>query len=63
VDYHPKQGLGGRGFKSPELLALPPVMATARISAKFENFFLFQGEGGGDGSGRATRREAKRATK
>lgn len=34
---------GGGGFKSRGLLALPPVMATARISAKFKNFFSFPG--------------------
>ena len=26
---------------------LPPALAPARISAKFKNFFLFQGGGGG----------------
>ena len=35
--------MGVGGFKSLGLLGVPPVMGHARISAKFENFFLPSG--------------------
>jgi hypothetical protein len=42
---------GGGGSKSLRVLGPRPAGGRARISAKFQNFFLFQGEGVGWGEG------------